>query len=86
MFVLLETISSKTHSSFLLPSSTDQLVYRSELRQEAVELRDDVVAVVAVDEALGAVVHEPAVDVGAPPLITAVVLLPAPKATPTATR
>lgn len=31
--------------------------------QEAVQLRDDVVGVVAIDEALPAVVNEPAVDI-----------------------
>lgn len=34
----------------------------SERWEEAAEVRDDVVAVVAVDEALPAVVYEPAVD------------------------
>lgn len=40
---------------------------------------DDVVGVVAVDEALPTVVYEPAVDVGAAPPVAPVVLLPAPE-------
>lgn len=50
----------------------------SESLQEAVEIWDDIVGVVAVDEALPTVVYEPAVDVWAVPLIVPVVLLPAP--------
>lgn len=44
------------HSVFLLCSGC------SERREEAVEVWDDVVGVVAVDEALPTVVYEPAVD------------------------
>lgn len=48
--------------------------------EEAAEIWHDVVCVVAVDEALPAVVNEPAVDVGAVPRVAPVVLLPAPNA------
>lgn len=51
----------------------------SERLQEAAEVRDDVVGVVAVDEALPAVVYEPAEDAGAAFLIAPVVLLPTPE-------
>lgn len=44
----------------------------------AVEVRDNVVHVVAVDEALRTVVYEPAIDVCAVPFVAPVVLLPAP--------
>lgn len=51
--------------------------------EKAVEIWDDVICVVAFDEALAAVVNEPAVDVGAALLLVAIVLLPAPKNTQT---
>lgn len=47
--------------------------------QEAVEARDDVVGVVAVDEAFTAVVDEPAVNVCAQLVVLPVVFLPAPE-------
>lgn len=50
----------------------------SEHLEEAVQIWNDVVCIMAVNEALPTVMNEPAVDVGAPLFITPVVLLPAP--------
>lgn len=50
----------------------------SESAQEAVQLREDIVGVTAINEAFPIVMDKPAVDIWTSFLVTPVVLLPAP--------